>query len=155
VAPPGDSQQHIFIDHVSTEDIAISSVRLSVCPFPSVSTLTFEPSDLWPWFFCICMGHDSPWIEDKGRNTVGGTSILNRGQFLCNCNGIWAWDVLCSKPILQKAGSVWTDCEENRHHWRHIEGREDSGLVAVHCLAPTLWLLAIFDPLSDASIFYA
>jgi len=63
----------------------------------SVSSVTFEPSDFWPWpFTCVWImtlpiallglkgkvtGQcQSSKIEVKGRNAVGGTSILSRGQ---------------------------------------------------------------------------
>ena len=60
------SIQLIFTDRISTGGNAIASVLSSV--HPSVSTLTFEPSDLWPWTFCMCMGHDhrSHGIECQG-----------------------------------------------------------------------------------------
>jgi len=68
-------------DRVSTGCNAIALVRLSVRS--SVSTLTFEPSDL----FCMCMGHDRSCPGTEGQrsrskvNAVGLTWILSRGQF--------------------------------------------------------------------------
>jgi len=59
----------------------------SVCP--SVSTLSFEPTDLWPWLIA-CVGghyHGSQGIETEGDrsrsriNAVGLISILDRGPF--------------------------------------------------------------------------
>ena len=87
--------QHQFIsDRVSTADNAVPrpSVRPSVCLY--VSTLTFEPSDLWSWSFTCVWVMDialiglKVQIRGQGyrvrvsvRNVVGRTSILNRGQF--------------------------------------------------------------------------
>jgi len=41
---------------------------------PSVSILTFKPSDLT---FCTCMGHDhsSPWIKGQGQRSRLGLMI--------------------------------------------------------------------------------
>ena len=63
--------KYIVTDHIIKSGNAIASV----CP--SVSTLTFEPSDLWPWPFAYLWGMATALlglkVKVKGRNAVGGT----------------------------------------------------------------------------------
>jgi len=56
---------------------AIASVR------PSVSTVTFEPDDLRPWLFALCMGHhnSSSGIEGQGQTDVKVKLQKSRSQF--------------------------------------------------------------------------
>ena len=52
---------------LSTTALAREVMQSPLSVYPSVSTLTFEPSDLDLDLLCMCMGHDRscPGIEDK------------------------------------------------------------------------------------------
>jgi len=72
-----------FTDSVSTGGRLLQSLR------PSVSTPSFEPTDLWAWSFaCVARRGLKLKVTGQGQNTFGLTSILDRGQFSsfgCNC----------------------------------------------------------------------
>ena len=59
----------IITDHVSESGNAIASVRPSVRL--SVSTLTFEPRDLFDLTFCMCVSHDQLTIALLGLKVRG------------------------------------------------------------------------------------
>jgi len=58
---------------------------LSTCP--SLSNLSFQPTDLWPWCFaCVAhMAHKGLKLKvtGQGQDAVGLTSILDQEQFSC------------------------------------------------------------------------
>ena len=64
-------KKQLIINRISGHGTSIGHV----CPF--VSTLSFEPIDLWPWFFCMCMGHDhsSHEIDNQGHRSLSKVRI--------------------------------------------------------------------------------
>ena len=67
-------------DRIDQKAKAIASVCPSVRPF--VSTLSFKPTDLWIWNFCVGHNQSSPWIESQDQSSTfsayGSGNIVKR-----------------------------------------------------------------------------
>lgn len=72
----------VITDRVSETSNAICPIRLFVCPF--VFTLSFEQTDLWPWFFlCMVYYHSSSGIKSQGNRSISKAvtqSVLPRSS---------------------------------------------------------------------------